>query len=132
MTKFSKLSIRTQFIVLAILLTLPALGIIVYSGFKQRADDYRLAVIESQKLADNLAAGMESLVNESEQLGSLIAELPDVKKRNAVKVSQILTKALKHYPQYHNILISDASGNVWASTFPFTEITIFFGLKIVL
>ncbi|MDA8431206.1 MAG: cache domain-containing protein [Geobacteraceae bacterium] len=117
---FSNLSIRLQLIALAILLTLPALGIIVYSGLKERNEDYRKAVVESQKLADNLAAEQESLVHEAQQLGSFMAELPDVVNHNTGRVQAIITNTLKKNPQFLNILITDASGSVWASAVPFT------------
>jgi C4-dicarboxylate-specific signal transduction histidine kinase len=117
---FSNLSIRVQLIVLAILLTLPALGIIVYSGLKERDDDYLKAVIESQKLADHLAAEQETLVQEARQLSGFLAELPDVANRNTDKVQSIINNTLKKNPQYLNILITDASGAVWVSGIPFT------------
>ena len=65
---FSYLPIRMQLILLAILLTLPALGIIVYAGLKERRDDYRKAVVESQKLVDNLSAQQEDLLHEAQQI----------------------------------------------------------------
>ena len=117
---FSNLSIRMQLIVLAILLTLPALGIIVYSGLKERNDDYQKAVIESQKLADHLAAEQENLVREARQLSGFLAELPDVANRNSDKVQSIISNTLKKNPQYLNILITDANGTVWVSGLPFT------------
>lgn len=106
---------------LAILLTLPALGIIVYSGLKERANDYRKAVIESQKLADSLADKQEYLVREARQLGRLLAELPEVQSGKGHKVHSILTNILKNNPQYRNILIADAAGDVWASVIPAAE-----------
>ena len=115
---FSNLPIRVQLIVLAILLTLPALGTIVYSGLKERKDDYRNAAIESQKLADNVAAEQENLVNETQQLGGFLAELPDVVNRNKEKVQFIISNTLKKNPQYQNILIADAVGKVWVSAIP--------------
>ena len=117
---FSNLPIRMQLIVLAILLTLPALGIIVYTGLKTRSDDYNKAVIESQKLADHLAAEQENLVRQAQLLVGLLAELPDVANRNADKVQSVLSNTLKKNPQYKNILITDADGMVWASGLPFT------------
>ena len=66
--KFTNLSIRTQLIALAVLLTLPAFGLVVYSGLKERANDYQHAVIESQRLADSLAAQQEILANEAKLL----------------------------------------------------------------
>jgi C4-dicarboxylate-specific signal transduction histidine kinase len=117
---FSNLSIRIQLIVLAILLTLPALGIIVYTGLKARNDDYRHAVVESQKLADNLAAEQANLVHDAQQLGGFLAELPDVVNRNKVNVQSIINSTLKKNPHFLNILIADASGTVWVSGLPFT------------
>jgi len=117
---FSNLPIRFQLTVLAILLTLPALGIIVYAGLRERNDDYRKAVIESQKLADNLAAEQEILVREAQQLGGFLAELPDVANRNTDKVQSIISNTLKRNPQFKNILITDADGMVWVSAMPFT------------
>ncbi len=117
---FSNLPIRMQLIVLAILLTLPALGIIVYTGLKERNNDYRNAVVESQKLADHLAAEQENLVREALQLGGFLAELPDVVDRSTDKVQSIISNTLKKHPQYLNILITDDRGTVWVSGIPFT------------
>jgi C4-dicarboxylate-specific signal transduction histidine kinase len=117
---FSNLPIRLQLIVLAILLTLPALGIIVYTGFRERDDDYHKAVIESQKLADHLAAEQDSLVHGAQQLGGFLSELPDVINRNRDKVQSVINNTLKKNPQYLNILITNADGTVWISGLPFT------------
>lgn len=117
-SKFSNLSIRTQLVVLAVLLTLPALGIIVYSGLKERADDYQNAVIESQRLADNLAAQQEILTNEAKLLCTVLAGLPEVKNRDIDKVQAILADIHKQSPQYINILVADAAGYIWASAVP--------------
>lgn len=117
---FSNLPIRIQLIVLAILLTLPALGIIVYAGLRERNDDYRKAVVESQKLADHLAAEQDNLVHEAQQLGGFLAELPDVANRNTDSVKSIISNTLKKNPHFLNILITDDSGTVWVSGLPFT------------
>jgi C4-dicarboxylate-specific signal transduction histidine kinase len=117
---FSNMPIRMQLVALAILLTLPALGIIVYAGLKGRNDDYRKAVVESQKLADHLAAEQENLVHQARQLGGFLAELPDVANRNTDKVQSIISNTLKKNPQYKNIIITDENGMVWTSAVPFT------------
>ena len=117
-SRFAQLSIRTQLLVLAVLLTLPALGIIVYSGLKDRSDDYQRAVIESQRLADSLAAQQEILTNEAKLLCTLLAGLPEVKHRDVDKLQAILADIHKQSPQYINILVADADGYVWASAVP--------------
>jgi PAS domain S-box-containing protein len=117
-TKFSNWSMQTQLIVLAVLLTLPALGIIIYSGLKERSDDYQQAVVESQRLADSLAAQQEILTNEAKLLCTLLAGLPEIKSREVDKVQAILVDIHKQSPQYLNILVADAEGHVWASAVP--------------
>ena len=116
--KFTNLSIRTQLTVLAILLTLPALGLVIYSGLKERAHDYQQAVIESQRLADSLAVQQQILVNEAKLLCTLLAELPEVKNRDLDKSQAILREIHLHSPQYINILITDDKGYTWASAVP--------------
>jgi signal transduction histidine kinase len=120
-SRFLSFSIRTQLLLLAVLLTLPALGIIVYSGIKERAADYQNAVIESQRLADSLAVQQESLTNEARLLCALLAELPEVKNRDATRVNTLLAKIHEHSPQYINILIADANGSIWASAIPVNQ-----------
>lgn len=116
MVKFLNLPIRTQLLLLAVLLTMPALVVIIYAGMKQRATDYSHAVVESQKLADNLAAGVENLMHQAEQHASLLADLPDVQAHNSHRVNQILAKLKAKNPPYSMILVADASGKVWATS----------------
>jgi PAS domain S-box-containing protein len=118
MSRFALLPIRSQLLVLAILLTLPALGIIVYSGIKESNERYHDAVIETQKLADNLKARQENIITEAQLLANLLADLPDVHLRNNDKVQAILTNIHKKNPQYQSILIADQSGSIWASSIP--------------
>jgi hypothetical protein len=112
LTGFSSLLIRTQLLILAVLLTLPALGIIAYSGFKVRSQDYRNALIESQQLVDRLGDKLDHIVRESRQLGLLLADLPEVQSGKGDSVQSILTNTLADNPQYQNILIADAAGDV--------------------
>jgi len=117
--RFSNLPIRTQLIALAVLLTLPALGLIVYAGLNERNDEYRKAVIESQKLVDNVTAHQEDLVHEALQLSEFLGEVPDVARRDTDKVQSILSNTREKNPQYKNIIITDAEGTVWAASNPF-------------
>ena len=118
MTRFSSLPIRTQLLILAVILTLPALGIIVYSGLKERSKDYGKAVIESQTLVDGLGDKLEQLVRESRQFSLLLSELPEVQSGKGDRVQSLLTSTLKNNPQYQNILLANANGDVWASAIP--------------
>ncbi|MDT8441579.1 MAG: ATP-binding protein [Desulfuromonadales bacterium] len=117
-SKFASISIRSQLLILATLLTLPALGIIVYSGLHERSIDYNNAAIESQRLADSLAAQQEALANEARLLCTLLAGLSEVKNRDEPRVQAVLRDIHNQSSQYVNILITDAEGYVWASALP--------------
>ena len=118
MRRFRELSLRTQLLLLTILLTLPSLGIITFNGYEKRKDDIHQTAIETQKLADNIAAELEHLTHETHKLGELIAHLPEVKQQDTSKVRSILATILKDNPQYLALLIADRSGTVWASSNP--------------
>lgn len=118
MSKFSSLRIRTQLLMLAVILALPALGIIIYSGLKERSKDYHKAIVETQTLVDSLGDKLENLVRESKQFGLLLAELPEVRSGKESEIQSILATVLKNNPQYQNILIADAGGDVRASAVP--------------
>jgi len=121
MKKFPELSIRTQLLFLAILLTLPALVIIIYSGLKERSADIEQAAIESEKLAENIAVAQENITKEALQFGKLIAGLPDVKKRRPIEVQYILSNICKDNPQYLSIAITDRTGKAWTAAYPITN-----------
>jgi len=123
LTRFSSLQIRTQLLILAVLLTLPALGIILYSGLNVRSQDYRNAVIESQKLVDGVGNKLEQIVRESRQFSLLLSELPEAQSGKGESVQSILTNTLKNNPQYKNILLADVAGNIWASAIPLAKNT---------
>jgi len=115
---FINWSVRAQLLFLAILLTLPSLGIIIYTGVNDRRDAYNNAAIESQKLADNIATEQQNMVDAAHQLGSVIAELPEVKSGNAAKLQPVLAKIIKINTQYRNIAIFDRFGNSLVSALP--------------
>ena len=118
---FHELSLRTQLLLLAILLILPSVGIIIFNGYKQHEEDLKQVAVETQKLAANIAAEQERLTLDAQQLGKLLAQLPEVKQRDTAKVQYILTSILKDNPQYLDLVIADRSGNAWASAIPLNQ-----------
>ena len=119
MIRFSRLPIRHQLIYLAILLTLPAIGVIIYSGLRERAEDYRKAQIESQRLVDNLTAELQNMADEAKQICRVFADLPEVHSRDTAKVRPIISNFLKENEQYLNIVFADANGTIWGATHSF-------------
>jgi PAS domain-containing protein len=118
MRRFLALPIRVHLLLLVCLLTLPALAGIVHMGLDQRRDSFDDSVAEMTRLASVMAIQQRSLIANAQQLGNVIAKLPDVKQHNTVAVNKILKDIINIYPQHHNILIADRAGNVWASALP--------------
>jgi PAS domain S-box-containing protein len=118
MNRLFSMSIRAQLFLIVFIVALPAAGIISYSGIKLRKEAIQEAYRETQKLADNIAAEQQNMVSATEQLVSVLAQLPDVKKHNSAKVQSILKNIRSLNPRYSNILIADRAGNVWASAVP--------------
>ena len=118
MIKFLSLSIRTQLLLIVLIAALPAAGIIIYSGFDQRAHAVKDARADMQRLAAIIASEQRSQAASAEQLLKILAQLPDVKKHHPSRVEPILSDLLKLHTQYSNIFITDCSGAVWASALP--------------
>jgi PAS domain S-box-containing protein len=116
MNRLFSMSIRAQLFLIVFIVALPAAGIISYSGVKLRKEAITDAYRETQKLAGNITAEQQNMVAAAEQLASALAQLPDVKKHNAVKVQPILKNIHTLNPWYSNIFIADRAGNVWTSS----------------
>jgi len=90
MHRFLALPLRIHLLLLVVILTLPTLGIIIYSGFAQREAALREATRETVKLAYTIASEQENLVAGAEQLLSTLVLLPDIRNRNQAATSAIL------------------------------------------
>ncbi|MDD2499798.1 MAG: ATP-binding protein [Geobacter sp.] len=117
MKQFFALSIRTQLVLITLIIALPAVAIIVQSGIKQRMnvveDTYDLTKLVAERIASeqgNMAAAVEQLL-------VTLAQLPEVRRHDKVRVQQLINKINALNPQYANILVADLNGKPWAAVF---------------
>jgi PAS domain S-box-containing protein len=103
---------------MAIIVALPATGIILHSGLAERQDAMNEARTEARKLADNIATEQQTLVASAKQVQSALAQLPEIKRQNTAKVQSVLTDILKINPQFLNIFILNRDGLMWVSAKP--------------
>jgi PAS domain S-box-containing protein len=115
MTTLFSVSIRVQLFLIVMIIALPAAGMIVYSGIRLRNEAVNAAIVDSQRLADSMALQQQNLVAAAQQLVGALAQLPEVKNRNAAKVEPLLKDILSINSQYSNLAIVDKTGRVWAS-----------------
>jgi len=115
-TLFFSISIRVQLVLIVLIIALPAAGMIIYSGVKLRNEAVRIALMDSQRLADSMALQQQSMVAGAQQLVSALAQLPEVRNHNRAKVEPLLVDILKLNSQYSNIALIDRKGQVWATS----------------
>jgi hypothetical protein len=118
MSSFRRVSIRTQILILTSIVAVPAMGIIIYSGVTMRNAAVNDARLQTQRLAENIAAEQQNLMTSAQQLIIALTQLPDVQSRNKERMSQVLINIQRLNPQYSNILIADPDGQVWAHAIP--------------
>jgi len=118
LTRLLSLSIRTQLLLITLIVALPAAGIIIYSGMKLRDEAIQEARRETQTLAESIAAEQQGLVIAARQLIIALAQLPEVRKQNTARVQPVLKDILALHAQYSNIFMADRRGLVWATAVP--------------
>jgi two-component system, cell cycle sensor histidine kinase and response regulator CckA len=115
MSRMLSLSIRAHLLLMALIVAVPATGSIIYLSVKFRQQAIDDAIAESKRFGDSIAHEQNQLTASSEQLMSVLAQLPEVKEHNAVRAQKIFSDVLKMNPQYLNISVADRAGVVWAS-----------------
>ncbi|GFE57326.1 sensor histidine kinase [Geobacter sp. AOG1] len=118
MKRFLSLPIRIQLATLALLLALPTIGIIIYSGLDQRQDALNTATKNIQELANNIGLAQDQFLNSTQQLLETVARLDRVKSRDRAKVSQLLSEISQRNPQIRHLALADTSGKIWAAATP--------------
>jgi len=116
--RITALSIRSLLLLITLVVALPAAGIILYSGIQFRDTMLEDTSKETLRLVDRIASDQQNLVAGAEQLMTALAQLPEVKGRDAARVVPVLRELLKLNPLYSNIFIADREGLVWASAVP--------------
>ncbi len=117
---FLQMSIRKQFLLAALIVALPTLMVIIYAGVEKRNEDIDEAREEIRQLADSIASEQKNLVAGAQQLVGALAQLPQVRSRDAARAHLLLTDVLRLNPQYQDIVVADRAGKVWASALPVT------------
>ena len=119
--RFMSLSLRTQLLFLALLLALPAIILIVYSGFEQRREYLNEGFSESNRLVNEIVAEQYNQTGDVEQMLSVLAQIPVIQEKNAAATSRILADILNLNQQFGNIIVTDRNGDVWASALPMAK-----------
>jgi len=118
MIKFGLLPIRIQILLLTLIVALPAIAIIIYSGLNMRQMVLESAKTETNQLVENIAIEQKNLEASAMQLITVIEQLPYLKNKNRKRMTDILANTVKLNTQFTNLLIADKNGEVWAHGLP--------------
>ncbi len=117
------LSIRTQMIILIVVMSLAPLGIIVYSALEELKHDKHNAWLTAERLCNEVGNQQNVLLSGAEQLMNSLAYIPSIQNRDAGGASKLFSDLLRKNPQISNIAILDTTGLIWASGVPLSGIT---------
>lgn len=119
--RFLSFSLRTHLLLMAFILVVPAFILIIHAGLGQRQDAIDEGVSEGRRLVYDIATEQYNLAGDAEQLLTVLAQLPEIRSHHVASSTRILADVLRKSPQYGNIVITDRSGDVWASGLPLTR-----------
>jgi signal transduction histidine kinase/HAMP domain-containing protein len=115
---FRNLSIRTRLSLLVVTAVLPTLAIIVYSAVEQQHVAMAVAEKDAFCQVENLADSQKFIEAGARQLLGALAELPEVRSRNAAACNRIFASMRRRFPDYVSLQAATPEGVVFASGEP--------------
>ncbi len=103
---------------LVFLAVLPALGIILYTGLETRRNTLAEARRDLLHLVEQLVSAQESLADQSRYMFETLANLSEIRNRDASACNRLFDSLLRRMPHYINVFSMDTKGNVIASGVP--------------
>jgi signal transduction histidine kinase len=116
---FSRL--RVRLLALVLLAILPALALVLYTAFDQRALARKEAIASAQRIVRLAAAAQKQYVESSRQFLITLSQLREVRPESAREAEELFRNLLQVHPIYANIGAIDADGYVFASAVPATN-----------
>ena len=108
-------SIGKNLILLVLLAVLPAVAILIYTGMEQRTHSIENAKGDIQLLTRAMAETQRDITTSARQTLSTLSLLPEIQDLNVPRVKVILAAVLEKNPDFQNIALTNAQGEVLAS-----------------
>ena len=118
MNLLHRMPIKNQLRLIVMIIALPLVGIFVITGVQQRKEAMNIAWKDTQILADKIAYEQQSMIAGARQIMVSLSQLPEIKRKDAAKVTSLLREIHKVNPDLTNIFVADRSGTVWATAVP--------------
>jgi len=114
-------SLRFRLILLVLCAIIPALGLMLHSGFEQRQIAATQAKEEALRLARLLSNSQNELIEGGRHLLYTLAQLPQVRNCDSAFCCALFADLLKQYPWYLNIGAAEPDGHIFASAVPMAQ-----------
>jgi len=111
-------TIRSRLIGLYLLVMLPALGIMLYSGYERRNDDMKIAEERVLALTRGIAGQQGEITNGIRQTLRSLAQMPEIQRLDREPCSTILKKIHQQNTFYSIVSLVLPDGTSYASSLP--------------
>lgn len=104
-----------QLLILLVLVMVPSIGIVINSALDKRTEQLVATRSNLWQLADLIADQLQDTVLSAQQMGSSLAQIPEVQNHNAQSLTKILADRLNTHANFSAVVVADKFGNVTAS-----------------
>ena len=108
-------SIRTRLILLVLMSVLPALGIILHTGFEDKKNDVADAETTILQTVENLARLQDTITVSTQQMLMTIAHYPEVQNGDVQACNKLFESLLRHSPYHGTIIATQENGTAFAA-----------------
>lgn len=121
-SRFQPPSLHTFIIVLILLVTIPALLIMLYTAWEQHRAARHLAQQRLVSLSQDVVSEQRKLISGTRQLLMSMSQLPSLQNRPMVaQCQELLGNLLRPHPYYTNFGVADAKGEMYCSALPMKD-----------
>ncbi len=117
-------SVRSQLLILILAVFLPALGIIIYSGYERQRHDVETTKANALTMAQVLGNDHENDMEATRRFLMTLARLPVLQNRDAAACNKLFRELLRDNQHYSTIAAADREGRMFASALPFGSINL--------
>ena len=115
MTRYSFGSLRVRLILLVLMVAIPALGLMLYSGLEQRGQARQHASDDALRLAQVTSVGQERMIENGRQILFTLSKMPQIQEQKKTECRMVLANLQKQSQGYTGFLAIKPNGDVFAS-----------------
>jgi len=112
-------SLRVRLLLLVLVALIPARGLGIYMTWEMRQAARTEALQDAMRLARITSTAGERLIEGAHQILTVLARLPEVRRRDGAVCSKLFADLLKPYPHFSNLGAATPNGHVFCSAVPF-------------